>query len=153
MSLASRCSWRCSSDHRLINLSRGRTVLIWRCRWRFLTVLIGLLRHHFDSHGLEFVLAPVDSWSSAHVSANNLFIVKSLDQLGVSAWMVLCNQELLVLIGWFSFNFTQQLIVPLNFKDHLTVNVFNVEILSGHQKSTSSYCIQSVSASSWVVET
>ena len=106
------------------------------CRLR----AVGLL--HGEHHRLQQwpSSAPVDGWVLAHIVAEDLLLLKQLNELRLLDVLVcLVRREVRSvhdLVRRATFDFLQDLLLSLNFEDHLNVNVLNVEILlRDHQRS------------------
>jgi len=93
------------------------------------------------------VLPPVDGWLSTHITTKNLAAVQLFDHGRMRTAASVVNYAL----GLFtSFDFTQQLLFPLNLEDHLAVDVLDVEVLASHDQSAvvAYHVVQSVVACS-----
>ena len=94
------------------------------------------LRNHF------FTSTPGNRWLWAHIATYYLIIFNWIHQQWIRsafATLLVCNNisyGILLLFTGKSFDLSQQLIVPLNLVNHLAVDVFNVEILTGHDESS-----------------
>ena len=94
------------------------------------------LRNHF------FTSTPGNRWLWAHIATYYLIIINWIHQQWIRsafAALLVCHDisyGVLLLFTGKPFDLSQQLIVPLNLVNHLAVDVFNVEILTGHDESS-----------------
>ena len=92
--------------------------------------------------GYEKSSSPVDSWSGAHITANNFLLSKNLDQNRLSSVGHLHQYFILDT----AFNLSQKLLLPLNLVDSLAVDVLNVKVLSRDQQGSLIRVIEGVVA-------
>ena len=107
-------------------------------------ILLGLLllrwrrKHLLDRHGSAF--APVDGGFVAHIAAQHLLVLEVLvafDQLRRSTVARLVNRDHgyisgghVSLVRRTTLDISQELLLSLNFIDHLAVNDLNIEIFT-----------------------
>jgi hypothetical protein len=100
-----------------------------------------VLSHKFNLRYDFFTSTPGNSWLGTHVATYYFIVVNSIDEqwiLSPFAILLMCHNisyGILLLFTGKPFNLSQELIVPLNLINHLTMNVFNVEILTSHDES------------------
>ena len=129
-----------ASYHRLVAALLQRLGYWWRALLTNLLLgswdlerllLVQVLRHQ---HWLDALLAltPVDCRLRAHVTTDDFFVnwLQQLRQVAVRDLLGAEHHEVLIVRS--AFNVSQQLIVPLDLVNHLAMDVFNVEVLSGH---------------------